>query len=97
MAVALTLSTPSEAAPMVGPGFSDVSRLAGSDTEMMIDILASNNENVLRALARFRGELQDIEDAVRGGDRAALEILLKSASEQRDLLIGNRVSNESND
>lgn len=89
LAVALASTTPPEAAPLVGSGFRDVSRLAGSNREMMVDILTTNSEQVLEMAQRFRARLEEIEDAVRRGDRAVLTDLLEKASSQRDFLIGS--------
>ena len=97
LAVALACTTPPEAAPLVGPGFRDVSRLAGSNREMMVDILTTNNEQVLKVVGRFRGWFGEIEDAIQAGDRAALMDLLERASHQRDFLIDNRGSDETQD
>jgi len=94
LAVALAGSTPPAAAPLVGPGFRD---LAGSDREMMVDILTTNSEQVLKTVNRFRGWLKEIEEAVQGADRAVLMDLLERASQQRDILIGNRGSDETRD
>ena len=97
LAVALACTVPPEAAPLVGPGFRDVSRLAGSDREMMVDILTTNSEQVLKTVKRFRGRLEEIEEAIQGGGRAALMDLLERASRHRDFLIGNRGSDETQD
>jgi len=97
LAVALARSTLPEAAPLVGPGFRDVARSAGCDREMMVDILTTNKEQVLKMLQRFRGKLDEIEAVIRTEDRDALKDLLDRASDQRDFLVRNRVNNESND
>ena len=57
---ALATSTPQEVAPLIGPGFQSTSRLAASEITMMMDILATNQEQVLTALARYRDALNEI-------------------------------------
>jgi prephenate dehydrogenase len=64
---ALVRATPMEAAPLVGSGFRSSSRLAGSSTRMMADILATNRDNIREAIARFRLEL-DRYDALLEND-----------------------------
>ena len=64
---ALARCTPEEAAPLVGPGFRSASRLAGSSTRMMSDILATNRENVREAIARFRVELDHYDALLEAG------------------------------
>jgi len=64
VSTALVASTPEEAAPLVGPGFHSTSRLAASDITMMMDILTTNREQVLEALARYRRAFDEIESAL---------------------------------
>jgi prephenate dehydrogenase len=94
LAVALAGATPSEAAPLVGPGFQDVSRLAGSNSEMMADILATNREQVLQAVSRFRGKLEELEEGIQGGGKESLMKLLEEAAEHRDFLVGDHGNDE---
>jgi prephenate dehydrogenase len=83
---ALTLATPQDCAPMIGPGFRSATRLAGSSTSMMLDILITNQENVLEALARLRQQLDNLESTVRDGNRARLEETLAAAGGWRKAL-----------
>lgn len=62
MASALAGCTPQEAAPLVSPGFRGAARLAKTDPGMMMDILATNTENVRHALAQFRAVLDRYDD-----------------------------------
>ncbi len=64
VATALKEATPAEAAPLIGPGFRSTTRLAASNPVMMGDILHTNREPILQALARFRAQLDDIEAAL---------------------------------
>ena len=87
---ALTLATPPDCAPMIGPGFRSATRLAGSSTTMMLDILTTNQENVLDALARLREQLDALEQAVRDGERECLQMTLLQAGEWRKQLESSR-------
>ncbi len=61
LASALARATPVEAAVLVGPGFRSTARLAGSSAGMMVDILATNSENVLAALRSVRSVIEKYE------------------------------------
>lgn len=61
LASALARVTPAEAAGLIGPGFRSAARLAGSSPRMMVDILATNTENVLSALRNVRIALEEYE------------------------------------
>ncbi|HLA98028.1 MAG TPA: prephenate dehydrogenase [Anaerolineales bacterium] len=86
LACALTLATPREAAPLVGPGFRSASRLAGSSAIMMGDILRTNRENVLLACSRIKAELKDIERLLFEEDYPALMKLLEEVAAYRQAM-----------
>ncbi len=90
LSIALSLATPEEAAPLIGPGFQSVSRLAGSSTLMMADILDSNRENVLSALSLFRAQLQQLEHSLRQGDEAGLMAGLMQGQLARSQLLASQ-------
>lgn len=69
---ALAVATPPEALPLAGPGLRSATRLAGSSLTMMSDILATNGDNVLAALAVLRARLDALERALGAGDEAGL-------------------------
>lgn len=87
LAAALSLSTPFEVAPLIGPGFRSTSRLAQSSVEMSLDILATNGTPVLEALSRYRKQLEILEDALHDNDLHALEHLLNLAADRRRALL----------
>lgn len=93
--VALTLATPEDCAPMIGPGFRSATRLAGSSVTMMLDILTTNQANVLAALDRLRGQLDSLEAAVRDGDRDCLQEQITRAGDWRQTLEATRDGNHS--
>lgn len=53
-------------------GFRDFTRIAASNPTMWRDIFLSNREAVLDALGRFLGDLEELAEAIRGGDGDAL-------------------------
>jgi len=86
-ASALAICTPPEARPLIGPGFRGTARLAASSPVMMLDILATNRENILASLENYRGQLDILRDLLEREDFSALQILLaKGAGRYEDLL-----------
>jgi prephenate dehydrogenase len=88
LAAALALATPAEAAQLVGPGFRSASRLAGSPSSVMLPILETNPAHVLAAIARYRHELDQLEDFLRRGDLVQLQAHLDRAAQFQSALIG---------
>lgn len=86
LSVALAASTHQEVAPLIGPGFQSTSRLAASEITMMLDILATNQEQVLKALSRYRDSLDQIENALRNSP-ISLRSQLENARENRENLV----------
>jgi prephenate dehydrogenase len=82
MASALAACTPADAAALVGPGFRGAARLAASSAEMMVDILATNRENVRAALADFRARLDQYDNLLEAGDYAGLALQFAEAAER---------------
>lgn len=60
-------------------GFRDMSRLAGSEPQMMLDILLTNRDELLAALARYRADLDTFRSALERGDERALADWLAAA------------------
>ena len=81
LANALACATPAETRPLVGPGFRSTARLAPSSPGMMLDILATNSENVLEALGRIRQALEALEGALAAGDLERLRERLALGAE----------------
>lgn len=79
LSCALTLSTPSDVTPFIGPGFKSASRLAGTPSSMMLGVLQTNRANVLDALHGLQSHLTEIESALEKNDFAKLEIFLDKA------------------
>jgi prephenate dehydrogenase len=87
---ALSLATPQEVVKLVGPGFHSAARLAGSSPGMMSDILTTNRDAILQALARLRGQLGRLEAEIQSGDRASLLPLLERAASYHSTLTRGR-------
>jgi prephenate dehydrogenase len=64
---------------LAAAGFRDATRLAGADPRMMLDILLTNREAILTALARYEVELTALRKALARGDEAALGDWLAAA------------------
>jgi prephenate dehydrogenase len=86
ISAALAASTPQEVSPLLGPGFISTSRLAASDTTMMLDILTTNQEQVLRALSRYRVALEEIEFCLQENPER-LRPYLENARQARESIV----------
>lgn len=86
---ALALSTPTDVASFIGPGFKSTSRLAGTPSSMMLGVLQSNRENVLTALHGLQAQLAEIETALSRNDFTKLESILKDACSSYQTFISN--------
>jgi prephenate dehydrogenase len=68
---------------LAASGFRDTSRLAGSETQMMRDILMTNRESVRQMIHLFRDQLARFEECLSVGDEACLTGLMLNASQRR--------------
>lgn len=68
---------------MTAGGFRDTTRVAASDLTMMTDILITNRDSVLSALAAYREELEGLAVAIEAGDADALRKALAPAQAKR--------------
>jgi prephenate dehydrogenase len=89
VSAALAASTSPEVAPLVGPGFQSTSRLAASDIRMMLDILTTNQGQVLAALARYKDVLDEIERVLRENPEN-LRPQLEHARQNREITVVKR-------
>lgn len=64
-------------------GFRDTSRVAASDPTMMLDILATNRDEVLRALREARGQLDRLTRLLEEGDLEGLRAAIEAARNRR--------------
>jgi prephenate dehydrogenase len=78
------MTSPDPAAwEIVAGGFRDTSRVAGSDVTMMVDILMTNQEHVLKAIATFQSQLGRLAHLVEAGDEVALRADLGAIRQER--------------
>ena len=78
-----TASTDPLAWQLAASGFRDTSRLAGSDIDMMVDILLTNRQQVVALARRTADHLSSLAAAIEGDNEAALRTMLTSAQQIR--------------
>jgi prephenate dehydrogenase len=84
---ALAAITPSEAAPLAGPGYRSTTRLAVTPGSMISDVLVTNRIEILEQLRRFQGRLTALEQALDLGNFETLNGLLEQgAARQKEIL-----------
>ena len=76
---ALAHSTPHAFSSLIGPGFRSTSRLAGTPSHMMMGILKSNRDNVLKAIQSLRNSLTELESSLQAENYSQLELLLNQS------------------
>lgn len=87
-ALALTLSQ--DVKPLAGPGLRSTIRLAGTPASMMMDVLATNRQNILRALSEFQSELGDfVELLSQERDQELTDLLLEASQSRNNLALEN--------
>jgi len=102
---ALVYVTPTDATPLIGPGFRSSTRLAGSSIQMMGDILETNRLNVLTSLRRFQEHLKVLEDLLdstnydlltqtleSGAQRYYSSMIIDQDAENKDLNLEHRIN-----
>jgi prephenate dehydrogenase len=89
VAAALTLAVPEETRPMVGSGFRSTTRVAATHPDMMLDVLETNRENLLRMMATMKSELERLEKMLEEAAYGDLyQTLLQSSRKQKDMAGG---------
>jgi len=68
---------------IVAGGFRDTSRVAGSDVTMMMDILLTNREEVLKALDTYQTQLRNLARLVEAGDEEEMRAVLSTIRAKR--------------
>lgn len=69
----LASSIPKDAFPLAGPGLLSTTRLAGTNVDMMVDILISNRENIVNVMENFKEALNELEVILESGDTTELK------------------------
>lgn len=67
----------------VGTGLRDTTRVASGDVDIWCDIILTNREAVLAAMADFSGRLSGLRCAIEAGDRDGLAVMLSAARDRR--------------
>lgn len=87
LSAALACSDVSEAAlRAAGAGLRDTTRIAASSAALWAEILLDNRDEALRAAHEFQAQIDVLTEALRTGDRSALEQAFGTASRWRSQL-----------
>lgn len=78
-----TTSADPAAWKIVAGGYRDTSRVAGSDTTMMTDILLTNREQILKALGSYQTQLETLARLVKAGDEREIQTVLSAIRAKR--------------
>lgn len=78
-----TTSADPAAWKIVAGGYRDTSRVAGSDVSMMIDILLTNRDEVLKALDVLQDNLEELTQLVSSGDAEKMRPFLSNIRNTR--------------
>ena len=73
-------------------GFRDFTRIASSDPEMWHDICFANREALLDVLERYRGQLDELIQAVRAGNSDYIREVFVRAKQARDNFTADKKS-----
>ena len=78
-----TTSADPAAWEIVAGGYRDTSRVAGSDVTMMLDILLTNREDVLKAVRAYQARLASLARSLEAGDEGDLREALGTIRQKR--------------
>lgn len=93
VAAALVSIIPREALPLVGSGWRDATRIAAGCPEMWAAICRENSAAIETQLRQMNRSLETLATAIGDGDFAAVERLLREASELRQSVENSRGGN----
>jgi prephenate dehydrogenase len=65
-------------------GFRDFSRIAGSSSEMWVDICRANNEHIVKDVESFIASLETIRELLKSGNYGALQRIFAAAAVARN-------------
>ncbi|MDD3585887.1 MAG: prephenate dehydrogenase/arogenate dehydrogenase family protein [Thermoguttaceae bacterium] len=82
----LALAVEEKEYELTGTGFADLTRLAGGNPEVWVDILQSNGQAICHAIEEFQTLLSKWKPLLASGDRDQIITLLKEAKKKRDAL-----------
>lgn len=72
-----------EVIDLIGQGFLDFTRIAGSDPKIWTDIFISNKKAVLKSIDRLKGKIAEFEEAIKIENEEYIYDLIKNGQEQR--------------
>lgn len=81
IALALTSATPLVSAPLIGPSFRSMTRVVASPPVLIREMLMTNRRFLLQALARFRQQLDLLEENLLEKDEQNLEDAIRRIGE----------------
>jgi prephenate dehydrogenase len=86
VAAALTLAAPEESSPMVGSGFCSTTRVAATHPDMMMDVLETNRDNLLKMMSKMKAQFNQLEEWLEEGNYTDLyQALMQSSQKQRQM------------
>ena len=56
--------------PLIGGGFKDMVRIAGSNPEMWVEIVETNRDNILSSISKYKLILEEMEDLIKDSNKA---------------------------
>ncbi len=77
-----------------GPGFLDVTRIAGGDPAMWRDILLTNRKQVMAAIEALDGELQTLRGLLESEDGPAIQRFLAAAQRRRRDMVDRKMQRD---
>lgn len=93
LSAALTLATEETVAPLIGTGFESTARLAASQPEIMLDILATNRDATLSSLSKARQQIEQLEKLLIDEDNTLLKgKLIQAQTHHHDLMQTRRTN-----
>lgn len=91
VAAALVAMQTTDTLQLGGKGFLDTTRIAGGDGALWRDILHDNRDNLIDALTRFRGTLDELVRLLQPDQRDALAAWLDQQAEKRAKLLADKL------
>jgi prephenate dehydrogenase len=82
----LRVAEDEESLAFAGASLREMTRLAGANAAVWSDIFLGNADEIATALARLRASLDELEQALRRGDRASIESSIAAAATARERL-----------
>jgi len=77
-----------------GASLRDMTRIAGANPAVWIDIFVENGDLIADALASYGADLAGLEEALRAGDRSFFEAAISSAAETRSRMLAHAYRTE---